>query len=35
MADEGQGDHAIAGELHLAVVYVRRILAARNARTPA
>jgi hypothetical protein len=35
MADEGKGDHAIAAELHLSVVFVRRVLAARNARAPA
>ena len=32
LADAGKSDHEIAAELRLAVVYVRRVLAARVAR---
>jgi hypothetical protein len=35
LCDTGCTDHEMAAQLHLSVVYVRRILAARNARTPA
>jgi len=33
--DDGRTDHEIAAALRLSKIFIRRIIAARNARTPA